>query len=428
MGLPRQGTTRIRTFLLCAAAIGSVMPVRGEPRPLDVQVELVAEGMAGGIHGWHSSRLLMHDGILYASALLSGPPETPPDKPFQNPTCFFQRRDGRWTMLSKPVPFNLYTMLIGPDGRFWAVGNHGYADCTVYRSRVPLDPSTFEPLYTGTCAYLGASISPEGNFLIMHAESPDFTAFKPNAVIAAFYDCATAKWYTSRLETPEGRYGYIGIVLRGRRAIAVLNSALSDPKANPDPPHYSWRHVRLVACDDLTRGQWRNTAWLMPQYGDTWLNDMILAPDGQVYLSYSYREGGTVEEARAKPMEHYIARLHDDATAEVFPTGLTQLAATRVFVSSQGRWFLLARAGGDPVLRLWELEPPPSLKPMREYTLPGTEVLQGYVIHTLRPERFGGQADGDTVHLYTASFHPRQDNPTAPENRFWHVSFRLPPE
>lgn len=408
--------------------VSGIVAVAAEHPAIPVQVELVTDRMAGGIHGWHSSRLLMHDGILYASALLPGPPEAPPDKPFQNPTCFFQRRDGRWVRLGEPVPFNLYTMLIGPDGRFWAVGNYGYADCTVYRSREPLAPSTFEALYTGTCAYLGASISPEGNFLIMHAESPQFTAFVPNAVIAAFYDRATDKWYASRLETPEGRYGYIGIVLRGRSAVAVLNSALSDPKANPDPPHYSWRHVRLATCDDLTRGEWRNTAWLMPEYGDTWLNDMILAPDGQVYLSYSYREGATVEEARAKPMEHYIARLHNDATAEVFPTGLAHLASTRLFVSSSGQWFLLGRFAGQPVLSLWELEPPPSLKPTREYALPGTEVLQGYVIHTLRPERFGGQADGDIVHLYTASFHPQADNPAAHENRFWHAYFRLPTE
>jgi len=415
------------TWAAAVLSVLALLPAFAEPLAIPVQVELVADQMAGGIHGWHSSRLLMYKGTLYASALLPGPPGTPPDKPFQNPTCFFQRRpEGTWVALGNPVPFNLYTILIGPDGRFWAVGNYGYADCTAYRSRAPLDPSTFEPLYTGTCAYLGASISPEGNFLIMHAESPDFTAFVPNAVIAAFYDHETNQWHTSRLVTPEGRYGYIGIVLKGRRALAVLNSALSDPKANPDPPHYSWRHVRIAACDDLTRGDWRNTAWLMPEYGDTWLNDMILGPDGQVYLSYSYREGATLEESRAKPMEHCIARLHPGATAEIFKTGLTQLASTRIFVSSRGRWFLLARSGGEPVLRLWELEPPPTLKPMREYTLPGTEVLQGYVIHTLRPERFGGQADGDTVHLYSASFHPRENDPAAQEHRFWHVYFRLP--
>ncbi|MCX7597303.1 MAG: hypothetical protein N2512_00320 [Armatimonadetes bacterium] len=185
--------------------------------------------------------------------------------------------------------------------------------------------------------------------------------------------------------------------------------------------------MRLASCEDLTRGAWHNTPWLMPEYGDTWLNDMILAPDGHVYLSYSYREGATVEEARAKPMDHYIARLHPDATAQVFKTGLEHLASTRLFVSSTGRWFLLARYAGQPVLRLWALAQP-DFRPSREYSLPGTEVLEGYVIHTLRPERFGGQADGDTVHLYAASFHPREDNPNVRENRFWHVAFELPTE
>ena len=55
--------------------------------------------------------------------------------------------------------------------------------------------------------------------------------------------------------------------MQGRSALAVLNSAIQDKNANPVPPHYSWRHVRLARCEDLTKGKWVNKPWLMPKYG-----------------------------------------------------------------------------------------------------------------------------------------------------------------
>jgi hypothetical protein len=58
--------------------------------------------------------------------------------------------------------------------------------------------------------------------------------------------------------------------------------------------------------------------------------------------------------------------------------------------------------------------------------LPRTEKLQGYVIHTLRPERFGGQSDGDTVHLVTASYTPDPADPAKQTAALWHCWFRLP--
>ena len=75
---------------------------------------------------------------------------------------------------------------------------------------------------------------------------------------------------------------------------------------------------------------------------------------------------------------------------------------------------------------IWDLDPAQGFRPVKEYLLPGTEVLEGYIIHTLRPERFGVGADGDTVHLLSSSdvYEPGASVPA--QAKLWHVSFRLP--
>lgn len=143
--------------------------------------------------------------------------------------AFFRRDDGRWTEIGR-LPFNPYTMAVAPDGAFWVVAPPSYTECRVYRSRAPEDLSQLEEVHRGSCSYLGAAIGSEGNFIVLYAEFADSTAGTPNAVTAAFYERASDRWHLSRIATPEGRYGYEGIVLTGKRAIAVLNSSLTDPE------------------------------------------------------------------------------------------------------------------------------------------------------------------------------------------------------
>ena len=141
----------------------------------------------------------------------------------------------------------------GPDGRFWVLGSTSFFNVHVYRMRNRLDFGSFEELYTGTNSYMGAGISPEGNLLVLHAETNAERALYPNAVIAAFYDNRTNTWRLNRLDTPEGRNGYEGVLVRGNQAFAVLNSTINDP-AHAAGGKYSWRHVRLARCEDLSAG------------------------------------------------------------------------------------------------------------------------------------------------------------------------------
>ena len=296
-----------------------------------------------------------------------------------------------------------------------------------FRTKIPKDFNSFVQIYDqGASSYLGASVSAEGNFLLLHAEDNQMEAFVSNAVIAAFYDCGSNKWCQSRLETPEGRYGYEGILLRGKTALAVLNSAVRDENANPVPPHYSWRHVRLARCDDLTEGQWVNKPWLMPKYGETALQDFVRGPDGLAYLAYAHREGtNSYEETVKKPLLHYIARIHDDLRVEVFPTGI-KAGSTRILVDSAKTWYVLGRPASGHNLHLWTLDDNAGFKPIKEYELPGTDKLDGYVIHTLRPERFGGESDGDTVHLMTTREIYTVDKKRIDHAELWHAYFNLP--
>jgi hypothetical protein len=389
--------------------------------PWPIQVEHIAGGLSASvIHGWHTSRLLKYGGTLYASGTLPAR-----DGDTFGDTGVFYRREagGAWTPIPTPEP-HLYSTLVAPDGHFWASTHRGYDDVVVKRSARPVDARAFDALYQGRNAYMGLGLSPEGGALLLYADHQNMEIGVPNAITAAFYDPATCRWHESHMDTPEGRYGYMGLLVRGRRALAVLNSALRDPQGNPVPPHYTWRHVRLARCDDLTHGEWHMRAWLMPEFGHTLLQDMILAPDGHIYLAYSHLSGSSFEVVDGKPLPHYVARIREDLTADVYATGL-DAAATRLFVDSRGGWHVVGRPGGGGNLRLWRLDPAHGFKPVREYELPGTDVMAGYVIHTLRPERFGGEGDGDTVHLMTAGY-ARDERGQPVSADLWHAWFDLP--
>jgi hypothetical protein len=399
-----------------AQAVGPAIPT--------VLERISEEQWPSVIHGWHANRILKVKGTLYAIGLLPAPAGR--DERFGTRGTFYRRdADGNWTEIGSGLS-HLYSALAGPDGRLWGVSNSGYDNFTLSRSVSPGDATEWETVHTGVNFYSGAGMSPEGNVLAIYAETQDFDRGKYNSLITAFYDRETDRWYRSGIPTPEGRYGYVGIILRGRRGFAVLNSALRDAEANPVPPHYTWRHVRLAYCDDLRRGRWTVKAWLMPAYGSTTLQDLIEGPDGAAYLAYSHVGGATRAEIGGRPALHYIARITMDRRLKVTVSS-THLAvsSSRLFVSSQGSWFVAGRPAGGTTLWLYELDPSSGFLATERRELPGTDVLQGYMIYPLRPERFGGEGDGDVVHLVSAEQLPAGEG--RPERAvLWHAAFRLP--
>ncbi len=423
-GTHARSTFRLAELLALACAVLGIagLPGRlqGEPGGalpvIAAKAELVAEDLSSSvIHGWHSSRLIKYKGVLWACGTVDNPKS--PDE-FKTSGVFFRRdSDGTWKVAGS-LPHAVYSMFIGPEGEIWAIAPHGYSSAEIYRMRRPMDFSSLEEVFNGTCSYEGASVSPEGNFLLLYAESPQMQAFVTNAVWAAFYEKANGKWHKSRMVTPEGRYGYEGVIVRGKRALAVLNSAIQDPKANPIAPHYSWRHVRLACCEDLTKGEWVQKPFVMPAFGGTALQDLMLGPDGNAYLVYNNQSSDTLEGLAKVPYVEYIVRIHPDLRTDRFTPGM-ELGPAKLFCDAKGRWFMAGKAGKD--YHLWHLDPDKGFKPMKEWLIEGTDGLEGYVCHTLRPERFGGEADGDTIHLMTAKYLKAPDRA-----QLWHVFFSLP--
>jgi hypothetical protein len=107
----------------------------------------------------------------------------------------------------------------------------------------------------------------------------------------------------------------------------------------------------------------------------------------------------------------------------VFETGLN-VASTRIIIDANGSWHLIGRSGeGD--LRLWDLDPDDDFKPAHERKIERTARLADYVIHTLRPERFGGAGDGDTVHLLGTPSPPDPPGKERADVELLHVRFTL---
>jgi hypothetical protein len=401
-------------FLLMWTVLLASASQRRNASEIPVVVELVASGVKQRtIHGWHSSRLVRSDGRLYAAVTVQ---DDDGQNDWQDRGVFYRREDdGTWSVVGE-LPHQPYHFLVAPDGRFWVVAASRYGACEVYRSKTPGNLSDMEIVYTGTCAYLGASMSPEGNFLLLHARDG---VSVPNAVVAVFYEAATGLWHTSGFPTPEGRCGYEGILLRGKMALAVVNSsAYPPPNGATTGQSTPWRGVRLVKCDDLIRGEWTTRFWLDRPYGGTGLADMI-ATDHGILLTYSYLGADTPEELAKAQYANYIALVRDDLSVEVHPFG-QNVGAGRILRDARGRFFFVGRVGDE--YRLWNLDADGGFTLSDERRLVGSAgKLMNYVLHILRPERFGGQDDGDTIHLFntTVSSDPNDE-------RAYHVSFRLP--
>ena len=74
---------------------------------------------------------------------------------------------------------------------------------------------------------------------------------------------------------------------------------------------------------------------------------------------------------------------------------------------------------------MWQLDPDNGFAPVNECGLEGMGELKSEV-RTLRPERFGGESDGDTVNLVAIDrSDPHAWQQPAPR-KLWHARFDLP--
>ncbi len=387
---------------------------------IDVRVQLISDNVSPGtIHGWHSSRLLKYDGTLYAFPTRREDAADYDDAPVQ---IYSRKPGGQWEA-GDLVPLPAYTTCFGPAGEFWTYGSYDFNNVHVWRS-APLNINQTERLHSGKCFYGGTGVDDQGNFLALHSERTEHYFGVPNKMMSAFYDVETDRWHHSQMPTPEGRYGYVGVIVRGRQAYALLKSTVYDFAASPmGPMHYNWRHIRLVKCDDLTKGVWTQHPWLVRRFGMTWIHDLSIGPDGHRYIFMRHRGGDeSFAATEAMPIEGSVSRWHNDLSVEQFKIPI-EIEAGRMHFSQSGRCYITGRPTEGRGLRLWELSME-DFSVAGEWDLPGTEAFTTYVYHTLKPERFGGEDDGDTVHLMTASVGDRQLEDGLAD--LWHVQFDLP--
>ena len=126
-----------------------------------------------------------------------------------------------------------------------------------------------------------------------------------------------------------------------------------------------------------------NKPWLMPKYGETALQDFWSKGRMVLRIWPTHREGtNSYEETVKKPLLHYITPDSRRSAGQSVQTGI-KAGSTRILVDGANMVRPRRPASGHN-LHLWTLDNNAGFKPIPEYELPGTDKLDGYVIHTLR--------------------------------------------
>ncbi|MHC4561960.1 MAG: hypothetical protein ACYS8X_04210 [Planctomycetota bacterium] len=398
---------------------------------IDVTIEQVAvEVGAATIHGWNTGRLVKTGGALYFAANKIMPDDADPEDWRVQNTLMFRRdlsADGKWELAADIEP-RTYTCCVDNRGRFWSISPKHFNYITLWRSEPDMGLDELTRCYDGTCAYLGMGVDRKtGNHLLVHTEDCNHMPRCPNPMICVFYDAETDSWRKSSIPMPEGRFGYVGILVRGRKAVILMQSTQLDPVVEPNEPHYNWRLLKLARCDDLMEGNWVTQPLAMRKFGQTNPSDMVEMPDGKILVAYKHRGGDESYEATQEtPFAFTVSVVSPDLSFETFRPAIDIEPGGRFFLGSDSRWYLVGRPTGGEALRLWRIDVDNGFEPTADWDLPGTEVLKGGPMHTLRPDRFGGEDDGDTIHIATS------DAPGVsfddPRNSFGivHARFELP--
>ena len=252
------------------------------------------------------------------------------------------------------------------------------------------------------------SISPEGNVLTLHATNNNHHADTPNSVVSAFYDTQTDRWYHNGWDTPDGRNGYHRMLMNGRSALGVCQRAVYETTSKYAVwgKEYggTWRKVTLFACDDLTTEPWRiRRYWLEPPFGATMIWDLFRGPDGEAYVAYDYVTAETFEDSD-RPSTLHIARIHEDLTAETFDLGIPGEGGRPCPVfDRKGNWYLTYSDAKAKQNCLLKLDPANGFRVTARYALGDADTP--IVLHTLRPEQFGGEGEiSDTVRYISREY------------------------
>jgi hypothetical protein len=263
----------------------------------------------------------------------------------------------------------------------------------------------------------------------MHAANNNHNADTDNSVISAFYDAQTDQWHYNGWATPDGRNGYHRMLVNGRSALGVCQRAVYETTSSYARWNVlaTWRKVTLFACDDLTSRPWRiRRYWLEPPFGATMIWDLFRGPDGAAYVAYDYVTAETFEDSH-QPCTLHIARIHEDLSAECFDLGVPGDGGRPCPVfDRRGNWYLTYWDTTDQINYLLKLDPENGFRVTARYTLGDADTPM--VLHTLRPEQFGGENDvSDTVRYVSRGYRP-QGGDAYPLMDMIYGEFELPVE
>ncbi|MFA6134221.1 MAG: hypothetical protein WC869_09435 [Phycisphaerae bacterium] len=386
-------------------------------------LQKISDGVKDGtIHGWHTSKLVRYGGALYAIATVVDPND--PNNPNKNNGVLYRRdKDGTWSEACR-LAFQPYVLMVDPKGRFWILGRASEDTCEMYRSGPNADVSRWEQKYVVRSTHPGAAISPEGNILFMWAEAHG----GPQLVSTAFYDAASDTWYTRQIggiPPIENRYGYEAIFLRGKSVLLVMqsyNAFAADGKS--DGGAGVWRYVRVARCEDLTKSQWEHKLIAGEPWGVTYLFDAYQADDGKTYLTYATK-GGQTKEDLDKGSHGYLATIGKGLDVDIKPVDYPS-GKTKFLVDSAGRWHLMGIRNNE--LHLWDLDVSSGLALSNERRLANADAnnFAGYVIHTDRPQRFGGESDKENFYLLGTGQPETGDPKDRSKVPLWFLSFPIP--
>ena len=398
---------------------------------IDVTVEQVSPEVGSAtLHGWNTCRLVKTGGALWFAANKPSPDDDDGSDWLVQRTLMYRRElrvGGKWE-LAEDIDPRTYTCCVDHLGRFWSISPKHFNYITLWRSAPNMGLDDLVRCYDGRCAYLGMGVDRViGNHLLMHTEDTNHMPRFPNPMITVFYDAQTDSWAKSQIEMPEGRFGYVGIMVRGRKAVVMMQSTQFDPIVEPNEPHYNWRLLKLARCDDLLEGKWVTRPLAMRKFGQTLPSDMVEMPDGRILIAYKHRGGDESYEATQEKRYAFTLSIvnPDDLSFETFTPHIDIEPSGRLFLGSDKRWYLVGKPAENAAWRLWRLDADNGFEPTADWDLPGTEVLKS-MLHTLRPDRVGGEDDGDTIHLASS------DAPGVsfgdPRDRFgiMHAHFKLP--
>ncbi|MBI2191159.1 MAG: hypothetical protein HYU36_04165 [Planctomycetes bacterium] len=397
------------------------------------QWELIGRGQdIGAVHNGHAGRIFKWNGRLFARGA--------------NGVYAERLDDGSWRHSREPFG---YVSFLDPQGRLCGFdSSYDYSRWhTLRRAPVAGVIEGFQVVRDDLApGYSGGGIDTRGNMLLVAGAQSErwwsCETYQPATHYAAntgrtpvhwhFYDAPTDQW-TDGIIWKDSLFSYHMVLVQGRRAFMV---DIEDHMAG-EPTPTNWHNARftrlhLHATEDATEGFWdlypvreNENGWVIPQ-------GLGMDSRGRLFILYAHDERRWMD----TPPNRLELALFDPGSRSFSFVDLGPGGHGQVFLDERGRYHLLSfesayfcRNVHTPMV--YRVSPGPDPADWSSpVVIEGSDRL-GEHIFTLDPNRFGGEGNDDTVHLWvikpTFPFapddYPYNDLPGINDAEVYHVAF-----